>query len=71
MFVFIYKQYPENVAFCKISSYFPVEFVNLLKIRLVFIVFYCFGMFLNKPFIYLTCVHISKHVVKGVLIGNL
>ena len=43
----------------KISSYFPVEFVNLFKIRLIFIAFYCFRMFLNKPFTYLTCAYLK------------
>ena len=37
------------------SSYLPVKFVNFLKSRLIFNIFYCFWMFINKLFTYLTC----------------
>ena len=38
----------------------PVEFVNSLKSRLIFNIFYCFWMLENKFFIYLTCPYLKK-----------
>ena len=42
------------------SSYLLERFANLLKSRLIFNIFYCFWMFVNKLFTYLARVHISK-----------
>ena len=41
-------------------SYLPVKFVFFLKSRLLFSVFYCFCVFVNKHFI-ISGVHISKN----------
>ena len=41
------------------SSYLPVKFVNFLKIRLTFNIFYCFWMFVSK-FSHISRAHISK-----------
>ena len=42
MFVFMYKQYPENFAFLirRILVLFTMKFVNFLKSRLIFNIFY-------------------------------
>ena len=71
VFVFIWKQYPENLAFLTLRILQLItrefrKFVNFLKIRLIFNIFYCFWMFLNKTFPYLTWAYLKK--VKGVLI---
>ena len=52
--VFIWKQYPENFAFLilRILELFAVKFVNFSKSRLIFTLFYCFSMFVNKLFTY-------------------
>ena len=53
MFVLIQKQYPENFAFLilrVLEFIFPGKFVNFLKSRLIFNMFYYFRMFLNKLF---------------------
>ena len=34
----------------------PVKLVHFLKSRLIFNIFYCFWMLVNKLFVYLTCV---------------
>ena len=63
MFAFIQKQYPENLAFLVLTflELFALEgkFVNFLTSRLIFNIFYCFWMFLNKLFTYLSA-HISE-----------
>ena len=41
-------------------SYLPVTFVNVLKSRLIFFLFFCFWMFVNKLFIHLTSAY-PKH----------
>ena len=41
---------PKNSQSC-----LRVKFVNFLKSRLIFISLYCFSMFVNKLFTYLTC----------------
>ena len=41
-------------------SYLPVKFVCFLKSRLVFNIFYCFLMFINKHFIYLGCASLKN-----------
>ena len=43
-----------------ILQLFAVNFAHFLKSRLIFISFYCFGMFVNKLFTYLKYPHISK-----------
>ena len=61
MFMFIWKQYPENFPFLILRIlYIPVKFVNFLKSRLIFNLFYCFWMFVNKLFTYLTCAYLEK-----------
>ena len=40
-----------------------VKFVNFLKSRLIFNVFYCLGMFVNKLFTYLKCAYLKKQKV--------
>ena len=42
------------------SSYSLVTFVNFLKSRLLFNVFYHFCMFVNKHFIYLRCTYLTQ-----------
>ena len=42
-------------------------FVNFLKSRLIFNIFYCFWMFANELFTYLTCAYLKK----GALMWNL
>ena len=45
-------------------SYLPVEVLNFLKIKLIFNIFYCFWMFVNKLCTYIishiNCAHVSK-----------
>ena len=40
-------------------SFLPVKFVFFLKSRLLFNVFYCFCMFVNKHFTYLRCANLK------------
>ena len=42
------------------SSYSPVNSVFFLKSRLIFNVFYCFCMFVNKHFAYLYCAYLKR-----------
>ena len=61
--VFKQKQYPQNFAvlILRILEWsLRVKFVNFMKSRLIFNIFYCFWMFVNKHFTYLTRIHISK-----------
>ena len=62
MFMFIKKQYPENFALFTLGilELFAREVVNFLKSRLIFNIFCCFRMFVNKLFTYLTCACIKK-----------
>ena len=47
--------------FCFLNPYnLPVKFVNFLKSRLIFMLLYCFWMFVNKLFS-ISRGHISKH----------
>ena len=46
-----------NVLF--ICLFIKAKFVNFLKIRLTFILFYCFWMFVNKFFTYISCAYLS------------
>ena len=48
------------------SSYLPAKFVNFLKSRLIFNIFYCFWMFVNKLFTYLTWAYLRKQKVFNV-----
>ena len=41
-------------------SYLPVKCINFLKRRLIFNIFYCFSLFVNKLFTYLTCACLKK-----------
>ena len=61
MFVFIQKQYPDHFALLtpRIIELFSGKFVNFLKSRLIFILFYCFWMFVSKPFTYLTRMYLK------------
>ena len=43
-----------------LSNYLPLKFVNFLKSRLIFNIFYCFWMFVNKLFTYLTYAYLKK-----------
>ena len=43
----------------------PVKFVNFLKSRLIFNIFCCFWMFVNKLFTYLTCTYLKTFNVKS------
>ena len=43
-----------------LSIYLPVKFINSLKSKLIFNIFYCFGMFVNILFTYLTCAHLKS-----------
>ena len=47
----------ESQGFLK---YLPVKFVNFLKSRLIFNIVYCFWVFVNKLFTYLTCSYLKK-----------
>ena len=38
----------------------PVKFANVLKSTLIFNIFYCFLMFVNKLFTHLTCAYLKK-----------
>ena len=38
----------------------PMKFVNFLKSRTIFNIFYCFWMFVNKLFTYLRCAYLRK-----------
>ena len=63
MFVFVQKQYPENFAFLilRILELFASEVKTyFLKRRLIFILFYCFLLFINKLFTYLTCAYLKN-----------
>ena len=51
--MFGFTQYPENFAI-------PLNFVLFLKCRLLFNIFYCFCMFVNKHFRYLRCAITQK-----------
>ena len=42
------------------SSFLPVKILNCLKSSLILNIFYCFWMFVNKPFTYLTCAYLRK-----------
>ena len=44
------------------SSYLPLRFVHFLKSRLIFNIIYCFLMFVNKLFMYLTCANL-QHII--------
>ena len=61
MFVFTYEQCPENFAFLsqEFSGYLAVKFVNFLKSRLIFNIFYYFWMFVNKLFAYVTYTYLK------------
>ena len=43
-----------------------MKFVNFLKSRLIFNIFYCFWMFVNKCFTYVTCAYLRKEKVFNV-----
>ena len=64
MFAVIWKQNPENFAFLIliILELFAREVCIFLKKRLIFNIFYCFWMFVNKLFTRanFSCAHISK-----------
>ena len=45
-----------------------MKFVKFLKNWLIFNIFYCFWMFVNKLFTYITCAYLKK---KGILTWNL
>ena len=51
---------PTNVCWEEIWSYLPVKFVNFFKNRLIFNIFYCFWMFVNKLFTCLTCAYLKS-----------
>ena len=70
MFAFIWKQYPENFVFLilKVLELFAREFVNFLKSRLIFNVFYCFLNVWKQTF-HISHVRISQKV-KSVLMWN-
>ena len=55
-FLFILKKYPENFAFSilRILKLYAREVCKFLISRLIFILFYCCWMFVNKLFTYLT-----------------
>ena len=65
MLAFISKQYPEHFAFLilKILELFTRRVCKNLKNRLIFNMFYCFWMFVNKPFKYLTLPYLRKEKV--------
>ena len=44
----------------RILEFLPVNFVHFLKIRLTFNIFYCFWIFVNKLFTYLTCAYLKS-----------
>ena len=52
-YLFIQKQYPENFALLiqRILELFSRKFVFFSKSRLIFKIFYCFCIFVNKHFI--------------------
>ena len=58
--MFIWKQYPENFAFLILRIIELLKFVNFLKSRLIFNIFYYFQMFVNKLFPYLTWANLRK-----------
>ena len=62
IFVFIWKQYPESFALLilRILELFASWFVDFLKSRLIFNIFYYFLMFVNKLFTYATCEYFKK-----------
>ena len=62
IFVSIWKQYPKNFRFLvqRILELLTLEVCNVLKSRLIFNIFYCFSMFVNKFFIYLTCAYLKS-----------
>ena len=62
MFLFIWMQYAEDFVFLilRILELFASEFYKFLKSRLIFNIFYCFWMFVNKLFTYLMCAHLKK-----------
>ena len=43
-----------------LPSYLCLRFVNFLKFRLIFNIFYCSWMFVNKHLTYLTCAYLKK-----------
>ena len=61
MFVSLWKQYLENFAFLIliILELFAREIYKFLK-KLIFNIFYCFWMFVNKFFTFLVCSYLKK-----------
>ena len=59
---FIRKQYLESFAFLilRILELLTLKVCFFLKSRLLFNIFYCFCMFINKHFIYLGSVYLKK-----------
>ena len=62
MFLFILKEYSENLAFLiqRILELFTREVCKFLKNKLIFNIFYCFWMVVNKLFTYLTYTYLKK-----------
>ena len=62
MLGFISKQYLENFTILNLRNLelFTREFWIILKSRLLFNIFYCFCMFINKHFVYLGCVYLKN-----------
>ena len=54
------KKYTLKISHFKSSSYLPLNFVNFLKTGLIFNIFNCFWMLLNKLYTYLTCAYLKK-----------
>ena len=46
--------------FSEFSSYLPVRFINFLKSRLIFNIFYCFWMLVNKLLTCKVCVNLKS-----------
>ena len=58
LYVCVHKKIiPVSLSYSQeFSSYLPVKFINFLKSRLIFNMFYCFWMFVNK----ISRAHFSK-----------
>ena len=62
MFVLMQKQYPENFTFLILGvlELSAREVCKCFKKQVIFNMFYCFWMFVNKFFPYLTCAYLKK-----------
>ena len=49
----------------ELSSYLRMKFAHFLKSGLCFNILYCFRVFVNKHFTYLTCAYFKTHILNS------